>query len=173
MPAPTESEVISFWYAWANLDPAMAQIVETEEWKAHSEGAKLEYRGAVEGEALLTAIAAGTPPDGGSNFDYPNLYARGAAINVQDMAETSEIINRENILDWVYQYAFFGGEMIGVPGIESYVQYGLNYNSKAVEEAGLDPASPPETWNEALEWHKALTITGRCRQPATDRSGSV
>ena len=91
-------------------------------------------------EALLTAIAAGTPPDGGSNFDYPNLYARGAAINVQDMADTSEIVNRENILDWVYEYAFFGGEMIGVPGIESYVQYGLNYNSKAVEEAGLDPA---------------------------------
>ncbi len=154
----TESDVISFWYAWGNLDPAMAQIVETDEWKEHSGGATLEYRGAVESEALLTAIAAGTPPDGGSNFDYPNLYARGAAINVQDMAETSEIVNRDNILDWVYEYAFFGGEMIGVPGIESYVQYGLNYNSKAVEEAGLDPTSPPETWKEALEWHKALTI---------------
>jgi hypothetical protein len=26
-----------------------------------------------------------------------------------------------------------------------------------VEEAGLDPDSPPRTWTECLEWHKALT----------------
>ncbi len=153
----TEGKVITFWYAWGNLDPAMEKIIATEEWQAHAEGATLDYRGTVESEALLTAIAAGTPPDAGSNFDYPNLFARGAAIPVQDMAETSDVLNKDNILDWVYDYAFFGGEMIGVPGIESYVQYGLNYNSKAAAEAGLDVDSPPATWNEALAWHEALT----------------
>ena len=63
------------------------------------------------------------------------------------------------MLEWVWEYAFFDGQMIGVPGIESYVQYGLNYNADAVEKAGLDPDNPPVTWAETLEWHKALTIS--------------
>lgn len=156
--ATTEGSTVVFWYAWGNLDPAMEQIAASEEWTELSGGATLDYRGAVEAEALLTAIASGTPPDAGSNFDYPNLFARGAAIPVQDLVESSEILKQENILDWVWDYAFFGGQMIGIPGIESYVQYGLNYNTNAVEQAGLDPNSPPATWNQALEWHRALTL---------------
>ena len=156
--AMAEGATISYWYGWGQLDPAMAAIVETDEWKAHVGEAELEYKGAVNGEAILTAIAGGTPPDAGSNFDYPNLHSRGAAISVQDMAEASDLVTQENMLDWVWDYAFFDGEMIGVPGIESYVQYGLNYNAMAVEEAGLDPDSPPKTWNELMEWHKELTI---------------
>lgn len=156
--ASTEGSVVNFWYAWGNLDPAMEQIASSEEWAEIGGGATLDYRGAIEGEALLTAIASGTPPDAGSNFDYPNLFARGAAIPVQDLVESSEILKQENILDWVWDYAFFGGQMIGIPGIESYVQYGLNYNTNAVEQAGLDPNSPPVTWSEALDWHRALTI---------------
>jgi multiple sugar transport system substrate-binding protein len=45
----------------------------------------------------------------------------------------------------------------GVPGIEHFLNYGLNYNADLVEKAGLDPAKPPATWSEALEWHKKLT----------------
>ncbi|MCB0156504.1 MAG: extracellular solute-binding protein [Caldilineaceae bacterium] len=156
--ATTEGNVVNFWYAWGNFDPAMEQIAASEEWAEIGGGATLEYRGAIESEALLTAIASGTPPDAGSNFDYPNLFARGAAIPVQDLIESSDILKQENILDWVWDYAFFGGEMIGIPGIESYVQYGLNYNTNAVEKAELDPSSPPTTWSEALDWHRALTI---------------
>lgn len=156
--APTAEPVtISYWYAWGNLDPAMAKIIETDEWQAHSHGATLEYKGSVTGEALLTAVAAGTPPDGGSNFDYPNLFARGAVISVQDMVAASDILKKENMLEWVWDYAWFGGQMIGIPGIESYVQWGLNYNAKAATEAGLDPDSPPSTWAETMEWHKAMT----------------
>src|SRR5690606_29751239 len=43
------------------------------------------------------------------------------------------------------------------PANEGFLRYGLNYNAQMVEEAGLDPDSPPETWSECLEWHKALT----------------
>jgi hypothetical protein len=47
--------------------------------------------------------------------------------------------------------------MIGVPGIEGFLWYGLNYNANAVEEAGLDPDIPPLTWDECLTWHETLT----------------
>ncbi|MCL4833860.1 MAG: extracellular solute-binding protein [Caldilineaceae bacterium] len=156
-PPVEEPKVITYWYAWGNLDPAMATIVETDEWKAHSGGATLEYKGSVNNEAILTAVAGGTPPDGGSNFDYPNLFTRGAVIPVQDMVASSEILKKENMLEWVWDYAWFGGQMIGIPGIESYVQWGLNYNAKAATDAGLDADTPPSTWSETLEWHKAMT----------------
>jgi ABC-type glycerol-3-phosphate transport system substrate-binding protein len=154
----TEGEVLSYWTNWSNLDPAIAIFTASEQWQAHMGGTTLEYRGAVNDEAMLTAIAGGNPPDCHSNHDYPNYFARGAALPVDDMVEASDIVKRENMLDWVWEYAFFGGQMIGVPGIESYVQWGLNYNVQAVEEAGLDPNSPPTTWAETMAWHEELTV---------------
>ena len=37
------------------------------------------------------------------------------------------------------------------------MRFGLDYNAKMVEEAGLDPDNPPVTWDETLEWHRQLT----------------
>lgn len=153
-----EGATISYWTNWSNLDPAIAKIVETEEWESHMGGATLDYRGAVNDEAMLTSIAGGNPPDCHSNHDYPNYFARGAAISVQDMVAASTIVQKEKMLDWVWEYSFFDGQQIGVPGIESYVQWGLNYNADATEKAGLDPSAPPTTWAETLEWHKAMTL---------------
>ena len=149
--------VVTYWYGWGNLDPAMAKIVETEEFKKHMNGATLEYKGSVNDEAMLTSIAGGNPPDCHSNHDYPNYFARGAAIPVQDMAAASSIVKKENLLDWVWDYSFFDGQMIGVPGIESYTQYGLNVNSDLATKAELDVKSLPRTWAETMEWHKKLT----------------
>lgn len=154
----TEGEVITYWYNWSNLDPALAAIIETDEWGAHMGDVTLEYRGSVNDEAILTSVAGGAPPDCHSNHDYPNLFSRGAILSVQDWVEASDIVTKERMLDWTWDYAFFGGEMIGVPGIESYVQWGLNYNADAAEQASLDPESPPTTWAETMEWHKAMTI---------------
>jgi hypothetical protein len=57
----------------------------------------------------------------------------------------------------LWDSVFYDGKMVGVPGIESFIWWGLNYNAKAAEEAGLDPDAPPQTWDEVLTWHKALT----------------
>jgi maltose-binding protein MalE len=48
--------------------------------------------------------------------------------------------------------------MIGVPAIESYLWYGLNVNSQVAQEAGLDTSTLPQTWDEVLEWHTAMTV---------------
>jgi maltose-binding protein MalE len=155
-PAAAGSPVV-YWYAWSNLDPAIAKIIATDEFKQHMGGAELQYKGTTNEQALLTAIAGGAPPDAASNYSYPNLYTRGATIPVQDMVATSSVIKQDNILEPLWRSAFIGEDMIGVPAIESYLWWGLNYNSKAVEDAGLDVSKPPKTWDETLDWHKALT----------------
>jgi len=152
-----EGATVSYWAGWGQLEPAIESMKATEEWQSHMAGITLEYRGSVNSEAILTAVAGGTPPDCHSNHDYPNLYTRGAVLPVQDMVEASDIVKKETMLEWTWDYAFFGGDMIGVPGIESYVQWGLNINSDGAQKAGLDINTPPVTWEETLEWHKTLT----------------
>jgi len=156
-PAPAEGVTVTWWYAWGNLDPAIEKIIETKEFKAMMGNNKLEYKGSVSSEVILTAVAAGTPPDGGSNFDYPNLWARGAVLPVNEWVESSSIIDPSEVPEAVWQSAFYDGKMIGVPGLESFLWWGLDYNSKAAEDAGLDPDNPPLTWEECLDWHKKLT----------------
>lgn len=51
------------------------------------------------------------------------------------------------------------GKLYGIPvwgGV-----YGEIYNKQMVVEAGLDPAKPPQTWDEYLRWMKALTKPDR------------
>ena len=73
--------VVQYWTGWGNLDPAIAKIVETEEFKEHRGGATLEYKGSSGQEPVVTAVAAGTPPDAASNVSYVNLFVRGATID--------------------------------------------------------------------------------------------
>ncbi|MCW5845476.1 MAG: extracellular solute-binding protein, partial [Caldilinea sp.] len=152
--APT---TVQYWFAWGNLDPAMAKIVETEEFKAHMGGATLEYKASADEQSILTAIAAGTPPDGGSNYSYVNFYTRGATIDVKDMAEASTVLKADDMLEGIWNSAFYQGGMIGVPGIECFNWWGLNVNANTAEQDGLDATTLPKTWDEVLEWHKAMT----------------
>ena len=60
-----------------NLDPAVETISGLESFRDHMGGdTTVDYRGSTNTEAVLTALAAGDPPDGGSNMDYPNLWTR-------------------------------------------------------------------------------------------------
>ena len=156
-PEAAEPVTVTYWYSWGNLDPAMDKILETEEFKEAMKGNSLEYKGAVESEALLTAVAAGTPPDGGSNFDYPNLWTRGAVLPVNDLVDASTKIQKDDVAAGLWDGSFYDGQMIGVPGIEGFNWWGLNVNAQAAEEAGLDPDNIPLTWEGVFEWHKALT----------------
>ncbi len=156
-PEMAEPVTVQYWYAWGNLDPAMDAILATEEFNEAMKGNSLEYKGAVESEAVLTAVAAGTPPDGGSNFDYPNLWTRGAVLEVTDLVNASDVVQKDDIAAGLWEGSFYDGKMIGVPGIEGFNWWGMNINANAAEEAGLDPDNIPLTWEGLFEWHKALT----------------
>jgi maltose-binding protein MalE len=162
-PAPTtappveEGVTVTWWFAWGNLAPAIEKINASDDFKTFFGKNTLAFEGGKNREAILAAIAAGAPPDAGSNYDYPNLFTRGAAIAVNDFVKGSAIVKQDDILEPLWQGSFIGEDMIGVPGIESYLWWGLNYNTDAAQKAGLDADNPPLTWEDALEWHKALT----------------
>jgi hypothetical protein len=163
-PAPTvvapltvDPTAVTWWYAWGNLDAGVQAFVETDTFKDTMKDTKFEFKGAVPSEAILTAVAAGTPPDGGSNFDYPNLFSKGAVIPVNDYVATSLVIRKDDVLEKLWESSFYNDKMIGIPGIEGYLWWGLNVNIDAAQKVGLDPASMPTTWEETLDWHKKET----------------
>lgn len=153
----SEASKIVWWFGWGNLEPAVETIKGLESFQEHVGGAELEIKAGGVTEPLMAALAAGEPPSGGSNIDYPGMWARGVVVSVNDMIESSELIDGDDVVEAVWQGTFYGGDMIGVPSIESYLWYGLNYNAQHVEAAGLDPDNPPLTWEGRLEWHKELT----------------
>jgi multiple sugar transport system substrate-binding protein len=108
-------------------------------------------------EAFLTAVAAGTPPDVGTGGRYADYMASGQVVDISALSAASETIKPENFAGAAWETTLWDGVQYGVCSIEAFVRRGLNYNVRLVEEAGLDPDNPPQTWEDLLVWHEALT----------------
>jgi maltose-binding protein MalE len=158
-PAEPEGKVIQYWFSWGNFLPVWEEgLMATQEFKDAIGNDTLELKPIPNApETLLTAVAAGTPPDGASNVQYLDYMARDVLLPIDDMVATSSIVKKEDYLEGTWSDAFYQGTMYGVPADEGFLRYGLNYNARMAEDAGLDPDDPPVTWDDCLVWHEALT----------------
>lgn len=155
-PPQTEAGTISYWTFWGQYADAakVFQPALVEKLKPHN----IDIRTGVDADQVfLTAVAAGTPPDIGTGHHYIDYMSKGQAIAVDEFVASSSILKKENFSEAAWNGQFYQGKQYGVSGIEAFVRRGLNYNTRLVEAAGLDPNKPPETWAELLEWHKKLT----------------
>ena len=149
---------VSLWVDWTNLDPAIDTIKEMESFQEHIGNYNLVFKSGVQLEEKLAALAAGDPPDLNSCTGYVEFWSRGVILPVDDLLAGSALIDEDDLLTNLVQSTVFDGQKIGIVGIESYIWWGINYNRRHVEEAGLDPDSPPGTIEGWLEWQKEMTI---------------
>ena len=155
-PPQTEAGVISYWVFWNQYADAVKVFQPLLEQKVAPH--KIDIKTGVNAEEVfLTAVAAGTPPDIGTGHHYIDYMSKGQAIPIDDFVATSSVLKPENFSPAAWNGQFYQGKQYGVSGIEAFVRRGLNFNTRLVEEAGLDPNKPPVTWPEVLEWHKKLT----------------
>ena len=162
---------VQYWVGWGNLTPAVDSLQKTPEFKEALGGNTFEFKPSVNAEAMLTAIAGGTPPDGASNLDYVQFMAKGSLRDISDWMATSGKLKKDMFLADPWNNSFWQGKQYGVPGLEAGPNYGLNYNAELVKAAELDPDKPPQTWEELLEWHKKLTVkdaSGNLKQMGLD-----
>lgn len=104
-------------------------------------------------ENLQTDLAAGSPPDiaqiGYLYLDYvTNNFPFASVDELVESYEDGGYLDDfpENILE----LGRVGGELVGMPyALSNIVTY---YNASMLEEAGLDPDEPPQTWEE---WREA------------------
>lgn len=156
--ASAEGKTISYSVFWGSPGTIAEELLADPELEQYiGEGNTLDFKSGLEQEAILTAVAGGTPPDVGILNNYLDFMSRGVVDPIDDRIETSDIISQENFIPGNWEVIQYQGTVYGVPGFECFVRRGLEYNSRLVEEAGLDPDAPPETWDELFVWHEALT----------------
>ncbi len=156
--AGTGSTEILFWIGWGgDAAKVLASLGDTEEFKSLVPDTRVTVVPSKDMVAMLTAIASGSGPDGGSNLTYCELYARDAVLPIDEYLAKSSIIKKEDIFEAAWNGATYKGKIWGVPAIEGFVRYGLCANVAMLEKEGLDPAKPPTTWEELFDAHKKLT----------------
>ncbi|MGP1397650.1 MAG: ABC transporter substrate-binding protein [Inquilinaceae bacterium] len=113
----------------------------------------------------LRAFATGTNPDiiGIDNPDHAAFAARGAFLDLTDRIAASDQIDLDNYFDGPRSSFTWDGGVYGIPRASNTIA--LYYNKDLFRAAGLDPDSPPETWDELYEAAKTLT------DPANDVYG--
>ncbi|MBZ4487490.1 extracellular solute-binding protein [Microbacterium sp. cx-55] len=85
----------------------------------------------------------------------PALIERGQVADISDVA--SELDSFDDLNPRVMQFLESDGAVYGIP--EKSYAFGLVYNRDLFEQAGLDPDSPPETWDEVREYAKKISDT--------------
>jgi multiple sugar transport system substrate-binding protein len=108
--------------------------------------------------ANVAAVAAGSGMPGIIVEDRPQLPQRASdqiATNLQPF------IDRDNFdssvfWDFTWQETLYNGESYGIP-FETDVRT-LIWNKNAFRDVGLDPESPPRTWDELEEYADLLDI---------------
>jgi multiple sugar transport system substrate-binding protein len=156
--ASTGGKSLVYWFQWGtDYEKGVNDMKKLPEWKEYMGDYDVTTKSGVGEDALLTSIAGGTPPDLAANYNYLDYMARGVLRPVDDYVAASKRIKKEDYFDGNWALGTYKGKLYGIPAVECFLRYGINYNKQMVSDAGLDPTNPPETWDEWLVWHKALT----------------
>jgi multiple sugar transport system substrate-binding protein len=158
-PVASSPNAVQWWVGWGELVPMFDSFKQMPKYKELMGDIDVEMKPSIADEALFTSLAAGTPPDIASNVSYLDLFSRDVCLDVSTWVAGSSIVKQENFISGNWDGGFYNGKQYGIPTLECFVRYGLNYNTRMIEKAGLDPDKPPVTWAEALEWHRKLTTS--------------
>lgn len=109
-------------------------------------------------ETYTAAFAGSDPPD--ISYMVNSFFPKFADADA--LVPLSGIEGADIAADWqpLYDSAIWSlgernGEAYGLPFLQSGIS--LVWNKKLFEEAGLDPETPPKTWEELREFAKKLT----------------
>lgn len=105
----------------------------------------------------LRAFATRSNPDiiAIDNPDHAAFAARGAFLDLTDLAAASDQIDMDNYFPGPRSSLTWDDGVYGIPRASNTIA--LYYNKDLFEAAGLDPDSPPTTWDELYEAATALT----------------
>lgn len=108
-------------------------------------------------DKLLAALAGGQGPDIlMMDQIWTGQYAAAGFVEPIDDRIASSNIKHDDFFEGAWGASSYLGKTYGVPfdvGVWSVIYY----NKDMFREAGLDPESPPVTWDEFLEYGKKMT----------------
>ena len=150
---PTE---IEWWPGWPG--PYMLAIAKLFEDKNPDIKLKV-VSNYPEMQAVLAAVASGTPPDIIADVPYTELIVRDTLLPLDDMINTSTEVSLTDgdIPTQLWEAFAWEGKHYGVPSVDTAGREGMGFNLNLIEEAGLDSTNLPTTWEDVLAWHEKIT----------------
>lgn len=148
VPEPIEIQV--FWANWGDFFNELMQNIGTN-YTADNPLATVEWTFNPEWkEKLLTAIAAGTPPDVSyTNWTAQTSLANDGAWLPLDAYMVMTGLEREDFILSMYDQSLWDGKLYCLPGGADFIA--MYYNKDVFVDAGLDPEVPPATTDELVE----------------------
>ena len=164
--APSEAKIQM--EAWSRMtDNAQESILEIIDMYNESNTIDAEVsfvyiaqtQGSQADEKLLTAVAGGTPPAVyyADRFTVPQFAHQGFFTNIKDFADAAGV-SADQYFDFAWDETVYKGGVYAL-SFDTDTR-GLWYNMDIMEEAGLDPESPPTTLEELKSMTEALTVHG-------------
>jgi multiple sugar transport system substrate-binding protein len=139
-----KNEPIRFWHFWdaASVDPLLREF-EAEHPGIRVEAEQLTWKSGL--EKIQAAIASGTQPDLCElGSEWVLRFAHEGVL--EDLTPVYAEL-ADSFMMW--ESARWRGRVYGLPWLQG--SRALFYNIDLFEKAGLDPARPPETWDELLD----------------------
>lgn len=156
-----EKIVVNYWFC---IGSALEAVVQQQIADFNESQDKIEVIGTFQGyygdasAKIQQAIVAGTQPEVVmlERATVPQYHAVGA---LEDLAPYMERdgFQLEDFNKGLMNFSEYDGKVVSLPLNRSTPL--LYYNKDAFAAAGLDPDSPPLTWEEMLDYAKKLTIT--------------
>lgn len=150
---------IEFWSFWGSglRRDAIEDIIE--DFNTSQDNIEVEYVYQPWGDIWtksLASIAAGDPPD----VIVQDINSVQQRAEAQQSTNLQEYINQEDMESLFYPHlwetVFYEENAYALPfNTDTQV---LFYNKDAFEEVGLDPETPPATWEELEEYARALDV---------------
>jgi len=159
-PPAAEPVTLVFWNGFnAHEVDTLNQMIE-KYWNPTHPNIKIEAKGEVGPDQILTAVSGGETVDVAILWDPTPVKVwayQGALVDLTPYIETQNA-NLEDIfvpagLEWVKQA---DGHYFGLPFVN--FNRGFYWNKDLFRKAGLDPEKPPQNITELAEYARKLTI---------------
>lgn len=153
---------ITFWHAMGGVNGEATEAVV----KAFNESqdqivVKSEYQGTYDDmiTKLKATMQSGGMPDVCQMYDIGTKFMSdsGYAIPVEDMFATTNF-DSSCVMDIITSYYTVDGKQMAMPFNVSTPM--LYYNKDVFAAAGLDPDTPPKTFDEVMEFSKKIVESG-------------
>lgn len=154
-----EKTQITFWHAMGGTNGEVLQEI-VDDFNASQDEVEVtaEYQGTY--DDTITKLKAAMQSDSGlpdvcQMYDVGTkfMYDSGAVIPVEDMFESTGY-DKSTVMDVITSYYSVEDKQYSMPFNVSTPM--LYYNKDVFEAAGLDPDTPPTTYDEVLEYAKTI-----------------
>ncbi|MCL4561986.1 MAG: sugar ABC transporter substrate-binding protein [Chloroflexi bacterium] len=159
-PEPKPPEVVTIKFTHLTWMEAGIKVLNDAiaDFEAKNPNIKIEQSIVGWGEAhsqFVTSLAGGVAPDIQMlGTPWNNEFYQMGALAPGDEYLPADF--KDRFLDSALESVVFDGKIYGIPW--EGADWGFYYRKDLFEKAGLDPNTPPKTWDELVEFAKKLTV---------------